>query len=286
MFCFCATGQFDSIALCCSKWTWSGRGCVGGKRCFGYVKNEEWPDSPTHGRSRRSYWVCTYSAVSQGSYWWSDNGEENLLFQFTITPLVGLKLFLHALPPELVADGQQLSSEFYHCLYCICGSVIDTLRAHALSCKSNPDCSKRHYLIKDASWRTLQKSGFSIRRGAAYLIRSERVLEWPDLFLTIKEAVPYCCHLIPWYFILFCAASQCNCEIQPLSVPAVTGSCWFSSYSFVMPSVKYNPFLASQHKMRRCCAVKQNCDKWSGHKLQLLNLCENKKFIQQMIVSL
>ena len=92
--------------------------------------------------------------------------------------------WLHALPISAcglrlndesvrVAVGLRLGSELCQPFYCICGSVVDSLGAHALSCKRNPGRSQRHHMINDIVWRALQKAGFPSVKEPHGLIRSD-----------------------------------------------------------------------------------------------------------------
>jgi len=72
-----------------------------------------------------------------------------------------------------VAVGLRLGSELCHPFLCVCGSVVDSLGAHALSCKRNPGRSQRHHLINDLVWRALHKAGFPSVKEPHGLIRTD-----------------------------------------------------------------------------------------------------------------
>ena len=72
-----------------------------------------------------------------------------------------------------VAVGLRLGSELCHSFHWICGSVVDSLGTHALSCKGNPGRFQRHHLINDIVWRAVQKAGFPSVKEPHGLVRMD-----------------------------------------------------------------------------------------------------------------
>ena len=59
-----------------------------------------------------------------------------------------------------IAIGLRLGVEICQPFNCSCGTLVDALGSHSLSCIRNPGRAQRHHFLNDLIWRSLAKAGY------------------------------------------------------------------------------------------------------------------------------